>query len=250
MTDEVRLEIADGIAEIEFYHPKGNSLPASLLDELTATISKAGSNGDVRVLKLKSRGKTFCAGASFDELLSLENSNEAIQFFGGFGRLIEAIKNCPKFVIVQVQGKAVGGGVGVIAACDYAIATPQAAIKLSELSIGFGPFVIAPAVIRKIGLPAFSTLTIDSKNWKSAEWASEKGLYNAIVESEEELHEHTQLLCTALAGYSPQAMEEIKQMLWEGFESIEETHRNRAILSGKMSQSEFTQQTLKAFKKG
>ena len=249
MDGELFVEIKNQIAEIEFHHPKGNSLPGQLLNELASKISDAGENKEVKVILLKSRGKTFCAGASFDELLSLEDIEKAKIFFSGFGTLIESIKNCPKFVIAEVQGKAVGGGVGIIAACDYAIASETASIKLSELSIGFGPFVIAPAVIRKIGLSAFSTLTIDSTSWKSADWANEKGLYNDVVSSMDELLSKSSALCTSLSGYSTDAMKEIKNMLWDGYENLAEVHKKRALLSGTLSQSELTQQILSQFKK-
>ncbi len=248
MVGELNVQIENQIADIEFHHPKGNSLPAKLLQDLSNAIRDAGKNQDVKVVLLKSKGNTFCAGASFDELLSLDNKEDANVFFSGFGTLIESIKNCPKFVIAQVQGKAVGGGVGIIAACDFAIASDQASIKLSELSIGFGPFVIAPAVIRKIGLSAFSTLTIDSKSWKTSDWCLQKGLYNEVVSSNE-LQDRSNELCSSLTGYSSDAMKEIKAMLWEGFEDLESIHQKRARLSGSLSQSDLTRSILARFNK-
>lgn len=249
MTGEILLKKEEGICTVEFHHPKGNSLPGALLAELSSTIREAGLDSNVKVIRLKSRGKTFCAGASFDELLAINNEYEANAFFSGFGNLVEAIKNCPKFVVVEVHGKAVGGGVGIIAACDYAIANESASIKLSELSIGFGPFVIAPAVIRKIGLSAFSSLTIDSKSWKTADWALQKGLYNDLATSFDELDSKTTSLCESLSGYSAEAMMNIKEMLWYGYDDLHDIHKKRAELSGSLSQSELTRSILSQFNK-
>lgn len=238
-----------GIETIEFHHPKGNSLPRKILDNLATAIKHAGDNPEVKIIKLKSKGNTFCAGASFDELLAITNDNDASEFFSGFGKVIESIKNCPKFVVAEVQGKAVGGGVGLIAACDYAVATEEASIKLSELSIGFGPFVIAAVVIRKIGLSAFSTLTIDSKKWQTATWAFQKGLFNDLTTNTNELEIRTSELCETLAEYSSEAMKSIKDLLWEGYDNLPNIHRKRAVLSGKLSQSTLTQSILSEFRK-
>ncbi len=249
MTGEVLLNIEDGIGTIEFHHPKGNSLPSNLLKQLSEAIQRAGDDHSIKVIRLKSRGNTFCAGASFDELLAINSEEQAHKFFSGFGSLIESIKTCPKFVVAEVQGKAVGGGVGIIAACDYAIASENASIKLSELSIGFGPFVIAPAVIRKIGLSAFSTLTIDSTTWKTAAWGNEKGLFNEIVQDLNKLNSRTTKLCESLSNHSLEAMRQIKSTLWEGYEELNDIHKKRATLSGTLSQSELTQSILSGFKK-
>ncbi len=251
MTGELSVSVTNSIATLEFYHPKGNSLPSALLSKLAESITRLGNDAEVKVIVLRSKGDgAFCAGASFDELLTIDSEETANTFFKGFGHLILAIKNSPKFVIARVQGKAVGGGVGIIAACDYAIASEAASIKLSELSIGFGPFVIAPAVIRKIGISAFSTLTIDSTKWTSSEWAEEKGLYNAVVHGFEELDQEVHTLAEQLASYSLAAMRAIKATLWDGFEDIESTFEERAKLSGALSQSEITQSILARFKQG
>ena len=250
MAGEVTLTISQGIGTIEFFHPKGNSLPSQLLNELCNAIDTAGSNSEVSVVVLRSKGSgAFCAGASFDELLAIENDEKARVFFSGFGRVISSMKNCPKFIVCRVQGKAVGGGVGLIAASDYAIASEAASVKLSELSIGFGPFVIAPAVIRKIGVSAFSTLTVDSKKWKSSSWALEKGLFNSVEHDEAALDNSLNELATSLSSYSNEAMMHIKTTFWEGFEDLETELDQRARLSGKLSQSDATQHILSAIKK-
>lgn len=249
MEGEIKVNITNQVGEIIFHHPKSNSLPSNLLLGLINEIKSLSANNSCAVIKLTSKGTTFCAGASLNELLAIENDKQATDFFSGFGFLIEAIKNCPKFVIAEVNGKAVGGGVGIIAACDYVVALDSASIKLSELSIGFGPFVIAPSVIRKIGVTAFSSLTIDSENWKTAEWCFNKGLYNHLAYNQEELSKKTSELCNTLASYSKQAMKEIKKMLWEGTDNLENIHKKRAELSGSLSQSSQAQSILSKLKK-
>ncbi|MDB5031747.1 enoyl-CoA hydratase/isomerase family protein [Mucilaginibacter sp.] len=245
----ITLTISDtGVATISFYHPAQNSLPAALLDELTATINKAGADEKTRVIVLKSEGeRTFCAGASFDELLQIKDKEAGTLFFSGFARVINACRKSPKIIIARVQGKAVGGGVGLAAAADYCLATEAASIKLSELAIGIGPFVISPAVMRKIGLPAFSQLTIRAIDFQTAHWAKEKGLYNEVYTNINDMDEALNTLSQKLASYHPEALTGLKQILWEGTESWDELLNERAAISGKLVLSEFTQQALQDF---
>jgi methylglutaconyl-CoA hydratase len=246
---KVLLTISDsGVATISFYHPAQNSLPAALLDELVATIEQAGSNPDCRVIVLKSEGeRTFCAGASFDELLQIADKAAGAIFFSGFARVINACRKSPKIVIVRVQGKAVGGGVGLAAAADYCLATEAASIKLSELAIGIGPFVISPAVIRKVGLPAFSQLTIRASDFQTAQWAREKGLYNEVYPDISSLDAALDELSQKLASYQPEALNGLKQILWEGTEDWDALLTERAAISGELVLSDFTQQALRGF---
>jgi methylglutaconyl-CoA hydratase len=238
----------NGIATISFYHPAQNSLPAALLDELTNKISQAGMNEQTRVIVLKSEGsRTFCAGASFDELLQIKDKQAGAEFFSGFARVINACRKSPKIIIARIQGKAVGGGVGLAAAADYCLATEAASIKLSELAIGIGPFVISPAVIRKIGLPAFSQLTIRAVDFQSAQWAMEKGLYNEVYPDITTLDDALASLTEKLASYHPEALNGLKEILWEGTADWDELLSHRAAISGELVLSEFTQQSLQGF---
>ncbi|MDB5157500.1 MAG: fadB [Mucilaginibacter sp.] len=237
-----------GVATISFYHPAQNSLPAALLDALTAKIDQAGQNEQTQVIVLKSEGdRTFCAGASFDELLQIKDKEAGAVFFSGFARVINACRKSPKIIIARVQGKAVGGGVGLAAAADYCLATEAASVKLSELAIGIGPFVISPAVIRKIGLTAFSQLTIRATDFQTAQWAKEKGLYNEVYASANEMDEALDALSQKLASYHPDALTGLKQILWEGTDNWDELLEERAALSGELVLSEFTQQALQDF---
>lgn len=239
---------AEGIATVSFYHPAQNSLPAVLLGELAATISRAGNDPQTRVIVLKSEGdRTFCAGASFDELLQIKDKEAGAIFFSGFAKVINACRTSPKIVIARVQGKAVGGGVGLAAGADYCLATEAAAIKLSELAIGIGPFVISPAVTRKIGLPAFSQLTIRATDFQTAQWAKEKGLYNEVYADIAAMDEGLNELATKLASYHSDALTGLKQILWEGTENWDELLHERAAISGELVLSEFTQQALQSF---
>lgn len=237
------------VATIEFGHPSSNSFPIQLLLELAQTIENLGENPEVTVLVLKSQGTaTFCAGASFDELLAVTNEVEGKEFFSGFAHLINAMRKCPKFIIGRVQGKAVGGGVGLVAACDYVLASQEASIKLSELTIGIGPFVIEPAVSRKIGKTALVELSLAPYEWKSASWANEKGLYAKTFSSIQELDIAIVDFATTLSNYNSEALIEMKKMLWEGAEHWDTLLIDRAAITGKLALSEITRKALKAFK--
>jgi methylglutaconyl-CoA hydratase len=196
----VNSEVTDGICTVTFFHPASNSLPGEILSKLAKTIHSAGEDLDTRVIVLKSSGeRAFCAGASFDELLALKNETEGLEFFSGFANVINAIRTCPKFVIGRVQGKAVGGGVGLAAAVDHCFATKHASVKLSELAIGIGPFVVGPAIERKVGTSGFSQLSIDATSWKTASWAAQYGLYADVFENTEEMDDAVSRLATQLA---------------------------------------------------
>jgi len=237
-----------GVATISFYHPSQNSLPADLLNQLTDKITEAGNDPQTRVIVIKSAGeRTFCAGASFDELLQLKDKEAGAAFFSGFARVINACRKSPKIIIARLQGKAVGGGVGIAAAADYCLATEAASIKLSELAIGIGPFVISPAVIRKIGLPAFSQLTIRASDFQTAQWAKDKGLYNEVYPNVAEMDVALKELTQKLASYHPEALNGLKQILWEGTANWDDLLAERAAISGELVLSDFTQQALHSF---
>ncbi|WET00988.1 enoyl-CoA hydratase/isomerase family protein [Flavobacterium sp. YJ01] len=237
------------IATVQFGHPASNSFPRQLLDALTAEINSLSRNEDISVIILKSEGnKTFCSGASFDELLKVENEEEGLEFFSGFAHLLNAMRNCNKLIIGRVQGKAVGGGVGIISACDYVFATRQSEIKLSELAIGIGPFVIEPAVSRKIGKTAMTQMTLAPHEWKSADWAFQKGLYSVLT-SIEKLDEEVESFAQKLSSYNPEALYEMKKVIWEGTETWESLLFERAAITGKLVLSDFTKKALLQFKK-
>ena len=242
--------INNKIATVEFGHPASNSFPSELLDRLTKELNQLSGNNDVSVIVLKSEGeRAFCAGASFDELVAIDNLESGKQFFSGFANVINAMRSCSKLIIGRIQGKAVGGGVGLASACDYVLATENAAIKLSELTIGIGPFVIAPAVERKIGLSGLAELTLDATSWKNAYWAKEKGLYAKVLENKTELDKEVQILSEKLASYNPEALNEMKKALWKGTEHWNTLLIERAETSGKLVLSEFTKNALEKFKK-
>lgn len=246
---EITTNIKDNIGTIEFYHPKGNSLPGQMLRDLADTITDMGNNPEAHVLVLKSRGDgAFCAGASFDELIAIDNYEEGKHFFMGFARVLNAMRQCPKFIVVRVQGKTVGGGVGIASAGDYTIAHESAAIKLSELALGIGPFVVGPAVERKVGTSAFSTLSLDASSWNSAEWARENGLFSKLCESQDKLDEEVDSLAQQLSDYSPDAMKELKKVLWKDTDNWDELLEERAEISGQLVLSDFTKNFIEEFK--
>ncbi|MCD6063835.1 MAG: Enoyl-CoA hydratase/isomerase [Flavipsychrobacter sp.] len=245
----VRSEIEHGIATIEFYHPSSNSLPAAILNDLARTINDIGIDERVRVIILRSAGdRAFCAGASFDELVAISSEAEGKKFFSGFANVINAMRKCHKFIIGRIHGKAVGGGVGLASAVDYAIATENAAVKLSELAVGIGPFVVGPAVERKIGLSSFSQLAIDASEWRSAEWAKKHGLYAELHVSVEEMDDSIKALAERLAHSSPDAMASLKKVFWQGTENWDTLLSDRAAVSGRLVLSEFTRNAINKFK--
>jgi len=246
----VNVSIENNIATIEFYHPLSNSLPGKVLQELANTITEEGNNDEVTVIILKSAGeKAFCAGASFDELISIDNLETGKIFFNGFANVINAARKCPKIIIGRVQGKAVGGGVGMASATDYCIATKFASVKLSELAIGIGPFVVGPAVERKIGTSAMSQLAINATEWQTAQWAKEKGLYSEVYDTTKEMDEAIAKLANTLANSNPEALQMLKKIFWEGTEHWDELLQKRAAISGKLVLSEFTRDAINKFKK-
>jgi len=237
------------ITTIEFFHPKSNSLPSELLEKLANEINLAGTNADTRVIVLRSGGeKAFCGGASFDVLISIRNEEEGLRFFSGFANVINAIRKSRCFVIGRIHGKCVGGGVGLAAAVDYAIAVEDAAVKLSELAVGIGPFVVGPAIERKIGRGGFSTLAIDAAGWRTGEWASQMGLYGELHPSLENMDEAIRRLANQLAVSSPDAMAELKKVCWEGTLHWDELLKERAAISGRLVLSDFTRNAIEQFK--
>jgi methylglutaconyl-CoA hydratase len=247
----VKSEKQQGVTTIEFFHPRSNSLPGRLLEELTRQVSEAGHDAATRVIVLRSAGeKAFCAGASFDELLAIQNEKQGFSFFSGFAHLINAMRKCPQFIIVRIQGKCVGGGLGLAAAADHAIAVEGADIRLSELAVGIGPFVVGPAVERKIGLSAFGTLAIDAEMWRSDVWAREKGLYAELHHEVKGMDESVRRLADSLSRSNPEAMAEMKKNFWEGTGHWDELLLERAAVSGRLVLSEFSREAIKQFKKG
>ncbi|TRX21349.1 enoyl-CoA hydratase/isomerase family protein [Flavobacterium franklandianum] len=241
--------IENKIATLEFGHPASNSFPSNLLNRLTNELNNLSNNSVVSVIVLKSSGSgAFCAGASFDELLAVSNQEEATQFFSGFANVLNAMRNCSKIIIGRIHGKAVGGGVGIVAACDYALATTESTIKLSELALGIGPFVIEPAVTRKIGKSAMAEMTLETE-WKSASWANQKGLFAQIFETTTELDSEISAFANKLANYNPETLVEMKKMFWEGTENWKPLLYERAEISGKLVLSDFSKKALNQFKK-
>lgn len=244
----VKQDISEGIATIEFFHPDQNSLPGFILAQLASEIKLAGENPEVKVVILKSGGdRTFCAGASFKELIAIQDASQGKIFFSGFANVINAMRNCPKFIIGRVQGKAVGGGVGLAASTDYCMATKFAAVKLSELNIGIGPFVVSPAIERKMGVSALSQIAIDANTFYDSMWAKEKGLYANVYDSLEELDEAVNNLASYLCTCNPEAMAEMKGIFWHGTDNWDVLLEERAAISGKLVLSAFTRNKLAKF---
>ena len=247
----VHINIEDTVAVIEFFHPAHNSLPGNILSQLANTITETGKREDVHLIVLKSGGdRTFCAGASFNELIAIEDFPTGKQFFMGFANVINAMRKCPKLILCRVQGKTVGGGVGIAAAADYTMATKFASVKLSELAVGIGPFVVGPAVERKLGVSAFSQMAINATEWQTAKWAKEKGLFTEVFESGEQLDDYIQHFTDKLKTMNPEAMGLLKKVFWEGCENWDTLLEERAEMSGRLVLSDFSKNAIGAFLKG
>lgn len=245
----IKYDIEDKIATIEFFHPKSNSFPSAQLGEMVRILEELGKNDEVKIIILKSAGdKVFSAGASFDELMSIRNFEEGKGFFMGFANVIMAMRRCPKFIVGCITGKVVGGGVGLASACDYALADASASIRLSELSIGIGPFVIEPAITRKVGITAFSEMTMNPKEWKTPEWVKEKGIYNHVYPDAESCEKAVLAFAKDLSIYSLEAMRDLKSIFWHGTENWKGVMSKRAEMSGRLVLSDFTKETLLKFK--
>lgn len=245
MSGTIHTHIDHYIATITFSHPQSNSFPSELLQKLVDTFNRLSTDDSVKVIILQSEGeKAFCAGASFDELLAVNDAASGKIFFSGFANLINAMRKCSKLIIGRIHGKSVGGGVGIAAACDYCFATEASDIKLSELSIGIGPFVIAPALQRKMGVSALSELSLEAKSWKTAYWAEKKGLFNTVFENTRDLDNGIDILTQQLSQYNPEALLEMKKMFWEGTDHWDDLLIQRAEISGKLALSDFTKEAL------
>jgi methylglutaconyl-CoA hydratase len=249
MEGTIKSEIKNGVGTITFFHPQSNSMPGVQLRNLAAEIEKLGKDDNAKVIVLQSEGeKAFCAGASFDELISIKDIDTGLKFFSGFAQVINAMRKAPKFIIARVQGKAVGGGVGIASSADYTFAVNDASIKLSELAVGIGPFVVGPAVERKVGTSAFCQLTINATEWQTAQWAKEKGLYAEVFASAEDMDKGIAALAGKLATSNPEAMMMLKKIMWEGTENWDTLLVERAGMSGTLVLSEFTVNAINKFK--
>lgn len=246
----VKVSKENGLATISFYHPSHNSLPSHLLSKLAATIDQLSSDEQTDLILLKSDGdRTFCAGASFDELVAIQNFDQGKTFFMGFANVINAIRRCSKIVIGRVQGKAVGGGVGLASACDYCFATKYASVRLSELAVGIGPFVIGPAVERKVGVSGFSQMALTPNTWYKPDWCLQKGLYMHVSESAEQMDKAIHKLCTELQSMNPVAVNGIKEVVWKGTDHWNTLLEERAEMSGRLILSDFAKNAISGFLK-
>lgn len=255
MNSDIRLEghiqshVRGGVGYVTFFHPMSNSLPGKLLAQLSSAITEMGANAAVQVVVLQSEGeRAFCGGASFEELVAIENLDQGKEFFSGFARVINALRKCEKLVIGRVQGKAVGGGVGLASAVDYCFATKEAAVKLSELAVGIGPFVVGPAVARKMGVAAMSELAINATEWRSAAWACNKGLYTEVFDTIAEMDQAIAVLLDKLVGSNPDAMAALKKVFWAGTENWDQLLIERAAISGNLVLSTHTRAAIAKFK--
>lgn len=226
--------VENHIAKITFGTPKSNSLPGEILEKLASTLLEEGAKNEVKAILLQSAGeKAFCAGASFDELLEINDLETSKIFFGGFAKVLNSMRNCKKIVVVRVQGKTTGGGVGIACGADYCFATQEAALALTEINLGIGPFVIGPYVERKIGKSQFTAMAIDAE-FRSALWAKEHSIYHSVSESIEEMDLQLSDFLNKLSTRSDEALSLIKKVSWEGTEHFDQLSPERIVMSASL----------------
>lgn len=248
MQEYVNVITNDGLTTIEFFHPAQNSMPGDQLARLRQAVLEAGEDEKTSVIVLKSGGdRSFCAGASFTELASIRDLESSRKFFMGFAGVTNAMRTCGKLVIGRIHGKAVGGGVGLAAACDYTFATQHASVRLSELAVGIGPFVIGPAVERKVGNAAFAQMAITPEVWQSAQWAQQKGLFQEVFENTESMDDAIAGLVHKLLSYHPAALHDLKTIFWQGTQNWDQLLEERAAISGRLLLSDFSRKAIDGF---
>lgn len=248
MNEFVISEIKNNIAEITFGTPKSNSLPGAILEKLAQTILEEGVKKEVKAILIKSAGeKAFCAGASFDELLAIDELETSKKFFGGFAKVLNAMRNCGKIVVVRVQGKTTGGGVGIACGADYCFATKDAALALTEINLGIGPFVIGPYVERKIGKSQFSAMAIDAE-FRSAEWAEEHNIYHSVSENIAEMDIKLDDFLQKLSTRSDDALALIKKVSWEGTDYFNMLMPDRIHMSASLILEDSAKKNIEAIK--
>jgi methylglutaconyl-CoA hydratase len=243
-TGFINYNIKDSVLHLEFGHPLGNSLPSNLLSGLKNSITTASTDDSIKVILLKSSGNSFCGGASFNELVKIDNLEDATEFFMGFANLMLAIKECPKPVVAKVHGKSVGGGLGIIAASDWAIGTEKSSIRLSEISIGIGPFTIGPVLVRKIGVGNFQRLSL-SADWIDSNWGLNSGLFQEICNSDA-LETVTESRIEHFKKLDPISFAENKKLMWSFSDITEDSLRVKASNVSKLLLNQNTQSILKS----
>lgn len=244
----VTSEIKSNIAEITFGTPKSNSLPSEILEKLAQTILDEAAKENVSLILLKSEGeKAFCAGASFDELLDINDLETSKHFFGGFAKVLNAMRTCRKIVVVRVQGKTTGGGVGIACAADYCFATKDAGLALPELNLGIGPFVIGPFVERKIGKSQFTAMSLDTE-FRNANWAKDNHIYHQVFDSITEMDFEIQKFLEKLSAKSTDALALIKKVSWEGTEHFAELMPERILMSASLLLEDSTKANIEKIK--
>ena len=244
----VTSQIKNHISEITFGTPKSNSLPSEILEKLAQIILTEGSKPEVKAILLKSEGeKAFCAGASFDELLEINDLETSKKFFGGFAKVLNAMRNCGKIVVVRVQGKTTGGGVGIACAADYCFATENASLALTEINLGIGPFVIGPYVERKIGKSQFTAMAIDA-DFRSANWAEQHNIYHSVSPTIAEMDAEVAQFLEKLATKSTDALALIKKVSWEGTEHFDKLMPKRILMSASLLLEDSTKANIEKIK--
>jgi methylglutaconyl-CoA hydratase len=191
-----------------------NAFDQLLIDELTHALLSLDADPAVRVIVLSSAGKSFCAGADLNWMKRAitNNPQENLQDAHAFARLMRTLNELSKPTIARVHGPAFGGGVGLIAACDIALATYDAQFALTEVKLGILPAVVAPYLMAAIGERQCRRYLLSAERFSAAE-AYRIGLVHEIVPGEEELDEAIGEIIDSLLKNGPNAQAECKALL-------------------------------------
>lgn len=203
------------VAQITLNRPEvRNAFDDTLIQSLTKAFTRLGKDANVRVIILRAEGSAFCAGADLNWMQrSVDFSfSENVQDAHHLAAMLKAIYDCPKPVIARVHGAAFGGGVGLVAACDIALATESAKFCLSETRLGLIPAVISPFVVPKIGQTAARRYFLTAEVF-SATQAAHLNLVTEVASDEAALDALLAKIVGAILANGPEALSQSKVLL-------------------------------------
>lgn len=210
----VLTELRDGVLHIYLNKPeKHNALDSKLIKELT-DVFKSSLSDDIRIIVLSGKGKSFCSGADLQWMKEIINYdfNDNIRESNELAELLYTINRHPKPVIALVKGAAIGGGAGLMSACDIIIAEENTKIGFTEVRLGLAPAVISPFVVARLGYAKAKELFLTGEIL-NAKKAFDIGLVN-IVTDDSNLEFELNKIVEMLSNNSPNAIKQIKELIY------------------------------------
>ena len=216
-TLEFALDADGAVARIWLDRPATrNAFDDVVIGELTRAFAEAGAMPAVRAVVLGARGPAFCAGADLNWMRRMADytREQNLADAGTLATMLRTIAECPKPTIARVQGDVYAGGMGLVAACDMAVAVDTAWFCLSEVRIGLVPATISPYVIRAMGARAAQRWFLTAERFTAAE-AHRLGLVHEVVDAAEAIDAQVDRLLKALRGAGPDAVATCKRLVAE-----------------------------------